>query len=315
MTSDAKIGLLLGLIFIFIIAFILNGLPGLHGKASSNQATAQDLSNLSSSATDAALAQPAGVASGIGAPAGGEGDVRYKMSLTGSGTAGKVAGGIGATSQPGTLCPDSNTAASKSAMTGDKSGLVDLSDKSAGKPADDAAVSDGGVAVATVADETQKSNEYTIVSGDTPAKIAMKAYGASEGNRLVNINKIMSANKIKDPTKLVVGKKLTIPALPSGPAKLVATNPETFTTAESTAPKSLVKTTADVKPEAKPEAKPASGASEYVVVSGDSLWKIAAKTLGNGNRYKDILKLNSQKLGKDGSKLALGMKLQIPAQQ
>ena len=29
MTSDAKIGLLLGLIFIFVIAFVINGLPSL----------------------------------------------------------------------------------------------------------------------------------------------------------------------------------------------------------------------------------------------------------------------------------------------
>ena len=36
MTSDAKIGLLLGLVFIFVIAFIINGLPNLRpqtGKA------------------------------------------------------------------------------------------------------------------------------------------------------------------------------------------------------------------------------------------------------------------------------------------
>ena len=30
MTSDAKIGLLLGLVFIFVIAFVINGLPSLH---------------------------------------------------------------------------------------------------------------------------------------------------------------------------------------------------------------------------------------------------------------------------------------------
>ena len=29
MTSDAKVGLILGLVFIFIIAFIINGLPSL----------------------------------------------------------------------------------------------------------------------------------------------------------------------------------------------------------------------------------------------------------------------------------------------
>ena len=39
MTSDAKIGLLLGLVFIFVIAFVINGLPGLHHKDDSNKLT------------------------------------------------------------------------------------------------------------------------------------------------------------------------------------------------------------------------------------------------------------------------------------
>ena len=39
MTSDAKIGLLLGLVFIFVIAFIINGLPGLHHKDDGNKLT------------------------------------------------------------------------------------------------------------------------------------------------------------------------------------------------------------------------------------------------------------------------------------
>ncbi len=39
MTSDAKIGLLLGLVFIFVIAFIINGLPKLRGQADSNELT------------------------------------------------------------------------------------------------------------------------------------------------------------------------------------------------------------------------------------------------------------------------------------
>lgn len=39
MTSDAKIGLLLGLVFIFAIAFIINGLPSLRRKASNNELT------------------------------------------------------------------------------------------------------------------------------------------------------------------------------------------------------------------------------------------------------------------------------------
>ena len=39
MTSDAKIGLLLGLIFIFVIAFIINGLPSLRPQSSKGDVT------------------------------------------------------------------------------------------------------------------------------------------------------------------------------------------------------------------------------------------------------------------------------------
>ncbi len=39
MTSDAKIGLLLGLVFIFIIAFIINGLPSFHEDGNNNELT------------------------------------------------------------------------------------------------------------------------------------------------------------------------------------------------------------------------------------------------------------------------------------
>jgi hypothetical protein len=39
MTSDAKIGLLLGLVFIFVIAFIINGLPNFGNRTNSAEAT------------------------------------------------------------------------------------------------------------------------------------------------------------------------------------------------------------------------------------------------------------------------------------
>lgn len=39
MTSDAKIGLLLGLVFIFIIAFVINGLPHFRSDTSTNELT------------------------------------------------------------------------------------------------------------------------------------------------------------------------------------------------------------------------------------------------------------------------------------
>ena len=39
MTSDAKIGLLLGLVFIFLIAFIINGLPSFNNNKDNNELT------------------------------------------------------------------------------------------------------------------------------------------------------------------------------------------------------------------------------------------------------------------------------------
>ena len=39
MTSDTKFGLLLGLIFIFVIAFVINGLPGFRQNRNTNELT------------------------------------------------------------------------------------------------------------------------------------------------------------------------------------------------------------------------------------------------------------------------------------
>ena len=39
MTSDAKIGLLLGLVFIFIIAFVINGVPNFYSDKNNNELT------------------------------------------------------------------------------------------------------------------------------------------------------------------------------------------------------------------------------------------------------------------------------------
>jgi len=50
---------------------------------------------------------------------------------------------------------------------------------------------------------------------------------------------------------------------------------------------------------------------EYTVKDGDNLWDIAARELGNGLRYKEILKLNPGLTEKQA--LKIGMKLKLPA--
>jgi outer membrane protein OmpA-like peptidoglycan-associated protein len=50
---------------------------------------------------------------------------------------------------------------------------------------------------------------------------------------------------------------------------------------------------------------------EYVVKKGDSLWRIAASQLGNGNRWKNIYELNKEKI-KNPNKLKAGTRIVIP---
>jgi nucleoid-associated protein YgaU len=49
----------------------------------------------------------------------------------------------------------------------------------------------------------------------------------------------------------------------------------------------------------------------YTIQNGDSLWIIAQKQLGNGSRFKEILKLNPKITAK--SNLVVGSKLKLPS--
>ena len=302
MTSDAKIGLLLGLVFIFVIAFIINGLPGLHQKDDSNKLTT-NMVGLESNP------------SGIGAN-----ERRVQMALD------QPATPAGETAQPaaGTQAQQPMTNAAQPAPTGAVASQPAAGNEIAGPTqaapttaigptasAQDVPAVDTQPAATPSAAQPAPAKVYVVQSGDSISGIAKKVYGVKEGVKQKNIDAIFAANrktlnKIND---LQIGQKLIIPSLPGSTA--ASSSPaEVLTDKNFTKVESVGQQHSTAKAD-KPAATAKSG-SVYVVKEGDSLWKIAASQLGDGNRYKEIVKANSNILSSEDD-IAVGMQLKMPA--
>jgi nucleoid-associated protein YgaU len=274
MTSDAKIGLLLGLVFIFIIAFVINGLPRFGIDRENN-----DLTNrmLETQSRQLGLA-----AEGRKVIEQNEPMMRYNGPLP-----------VGASG-------DASSARYTTPLPGGISGDVEGSRPEMSNPAE--AV--GAAASVDVVREVWPK-VYTVGEGDILATIAQKFYGPEEGNRLVNVMRIFAANRkiLKSADEILVGQKLIIPGLtgPSGPQQAGIFGGSMFETRRSIGEILLGGRDSSAK----------SGA-EYVVKEGDNLWKIAARQLGDGNRYKEIFKLNQDKLENE-DEVVVGTSLRMPA--
>jgi len=118
------------------------------------------------------------------------------------------------------------------------------------------------------------SNEKTVLveKNDSLWKIALREYG--DGDKWTEIAK---ENNIKNPSLIFEGQKLNLPVL---------------------------ETSVDGKGEIVAEK------SEYKVLSGDSLWKIALKYYGDGYQWTKIWQDNRDKLYSP-DKLEIGMMLTI----
>ena len=119
---------------------------------------------------------------------------------------------------------------------------------------------------------------YVVKRGDTLSTIATKLYG-NNANRyeLKKYNKV-AFDKTKG--KLIAGMELSIPAQLNGQKRLS-------------------------------ELVLAEGESIYTVKQGDTLWEIAEKLLGNGNRYKELFTRNGDRIEK-ATMIFEGQEIVIP---
>lgn len=266
MTSDAKIGLLLGLVFIFVIAFIVNGLPSFRSDRSSNELTT-NMVGLQDRASGLAARErkvSREVAEDIEpvkkqrvlevrAPSTDSEDVRFKMSL----------------------------------------------------PRSTSVVKGAREAVEIKRSKSTVPKVYVVSEDDNLSVIAKKLYGAEAGNKRVNITRIFEANRsvLRSPDEIYVGQKLVIPP----PAASV---PDEGKDSGVLAGPVLEKVESIGKRHLPTDGSGAKQGRQYVVLDGDSLWRIAAEQLGEGSRYNEIAKLNAGILEDN---LVVGMRLKLPA--
>jgi nucleoid-associated protein YgaU len=311
MTSDAKIGLLLGLLFIFIIAFVINGLPRFRNITNGSEMTtnmvssqndtqpigsrerqAQGVFNWTERSTEQTYQEPQPVVEQ-------KEDVRFKIQLP---TEYPVA------QDTSEYRVDQDTSIMETA---------DQAESTSPEPAEPdtpVQVPEEKVKVEKiVAKEPEPAKKvgprFYVVSEDDSlglVSVAKKVYGPEQGNKQINLNRIYEANKnlLKSPDEIFVGQKLAIPPL-------VNSKTETKETDSSFADSILEKV--------KSIGKNLSNRSEkekktvpYIVQKNDTLWRIAAKQLGNGSRYKEISKLNANILDNEND-LTVGMLLRMPA--
>ena len=123
---------------------------------------------------------------------------------------------------------------------------------------------------------------YIVKEGQTLTDIALKFYNAAGEDEL---GRIHEANKYKMPNRDMIwpGLKLLIPS---------------FEDNKSVGTKKVLSL---------------GGARTYTVMPGDTLSEISSRKLGTATRWREILRLNSDKLPSEYTPLRVGMVLKLPA--
>lgn len=181
MASEAKIGLLLGLVIIFVIAFVLNELPRFSYSADDRPAES------------VGAAEPAGLGAHL------------RDHLDTGNT-------IEAVAEPRVSPSPKDESEEPEAYA-----TLPVAPPIPPKPSvDEIEQTTARESVEQLVWEAL----YIVAEGDNLAEIAKKFYGPIEGNRRANVFRIFAANRklLSSPDKIRVGQKLVIPPLVSAPA-------------------------------------------------------------------------------------------------
>lgn len=309
MTSDAKIGLLLGLLFIFIIAFIINGLPSFREDTDNNELTT-NMVNFDNTALGVAsrertaqeildwreVVQPQSF------------DLTRQSSVPG--------GSQSLPSQDDRVRSVMELPKRPVLAWGPEPSAEGQSDADSPPFAPTPAVNEGQAEqVKPTEPALPKVRVYVVKDGDNLGSIAQKLYGPDEGNKRATVTRIFEANRhiLTSPDEISVGQKLVIPPLQTDASDRSTIrdvlSDSLFEKVKSIGRKHLANQGRQV--ESADVYGQTSGGS-YVVREGDNLWKIAADQLGSGSRYGEIAKLNGDIL-KDEDTVIAGMRLRMPA--
>ena len=184
MSSDAKIGLLLGLGFIFIIAFVINGLPSFRKDAGSNELTVKMVGLQNNPAALAARERRAG---------GVLNQIRPKQHS------------VGVQSRPGA----NQDIRFEAALPGSTSSKETRRAKSIGERHFSARRGKASRRSTTAGAGTGPSEQYVVRQGDSLWRIAAKQFG--DGSRYREIAEL-NADILEDEDFLSVGMRLKLPA-------------------------------------------------------------------------------------------------------
>jgi len=296
MTSDAKMGLLLGLVIVVVIAFLINGLPGLFNKSDDEPVKT---SIVSYSANDAGLSDKAKEAVNAISM------LDEKPTLTFEPPQAEpiyqeIRSSRREIRSPGKEIRFSAPLPVKSTVV-----LSDSLSENAAEPMVETAVEIPVEKPAKIS-QLPKTTTYTVQEGDNLGVISKKVYGEELGNKLSSVKAIYQANTkiLSAPDNIRVGQELTIPSLsaPAASVERTSAQPQVFKKVKSFADSNLDSLKKALK----------NSTQVYIVQEGDSLWQIAETQLGSGSRYDEIIEANRDIIS-DKESISVGLRLKIPA--